>query len=196
MRLKPLILLTFIECNTITDAANLAIDILARLPIIDPIAVADVEAELGAVPPDGMLHEPWENGQEGRIEGPGVDLLRHQGNNVGAAAWPVARNAIEMVGAEPGQDPGAVQEIVHQGVNGDHGGADFAPGLVTPRGRQQDAGQGHGQHLVGHAVDLPERSNKSFAQPGGAVGIMRAVGFPQLPVDPADQVAIGNVANT
>ena len=100
-----------------------------------------------------------------------------------------------MVGAEPGQDPGAVQKVVHQRVDGDHGGADLPPGLVTPRRRQQDAGQGHGQHLVGHAVDLPERSNKSFAQPGRAVGIMRPVGFSQLPVDPADQIAIGNVAN-
>ena len=138
MRFKPLILLAFIEYNTITDAANLAIDILARLPIIDPVAVADVEAELGAVPPDGMLHEPWENGQEGRIEGPGVDLLSHQGNNVSAAAWPVAPRAIGVFSLEPIQDPGAVQEIVHQGVDGDHGGADLPPKVVTARGWIQD----------------------------------------------------------
>jgi hypothetical protein len=69
-----LILLTFIQSNAITDVANLAIDIVARLPVIDPVAVANVEAELGAVPPDCVLHEPRENGREDRIERPGVKI--------------------------------------------------------------------------------------------------------------------------
>jgi hypothetical protein len=185
----------FIQSNAITKTANLAIDILAGLPVIDPVAVADVEAELGAVPPDGVLHEPRENGRERRIEGPGVNLLGHQTNNVSAAAWPVAARPIEMVGVEPSQDPGALQKVVHQGVDGDHRGADLPPGLVTPRRRQQDAGQGHGQHLVRHPVDLPQRLDQGGAQPGRAVGIMRAVGFSQLPVDPADQITIGDVAD-
>ena len=98
-----MILHTFIQSYTITDVANLAIDIVARLPIIDPVAVAHVEAELSAVPPDGVLHKPRENGREGRIKAPGVNSLGHQGNNVSAATWPVARRAIEMVGAEPSQ---------------------------------------------------------------------------------------------
>ena len=102
-RFKLLILLMFIQSNAITKPANLAIDIVTRSPVIDPVAVADVEAELGAVPPDGVLHEPRKKGRERRIESPGVDLLGHQGNNVGAAAWPVAASTIEMVGAEPGQ---------------------------------------------------------------------------------------------
>ena len=185
----------FIQSDAITKTANLAIDIVARSPIIDPVAVADVEAELSAVPPDGVLHEPRENAREGRIEGPGIDLLGHQGNNVGAATRPVAGSAIEMVGAEAGQDPGAVQKVVHQGVDGDHGGADLPPSLVPARGRQQDAGQGHGQHLVRHPVDLPQRSNKSLPQPGRAVGIIRAINSPQLAINPVDQIAIGDVAD-
>ena len=62
-------LLTFIQSNAITKAANLAIGIVARLPIIDAIAVANVKTKLGAVPPDGVLHEPRKHGREGRIEG-------------------------------------------------------------------------------------------------------------------------------
>jgi hypothetical protein len=137
-----LILLTFIQSNAITDVANLAIDIVARLPVIDPVAVANVEAELGAVPPYGVLYEPRENGREGRIEGPGVDLLGHQGNNVGATVWPVAASAIEMVGAEPGQDPGAVQK---------HGGADLPPSLITPRA----ASRTHDNVMVSTLSDTP-----------------------------------------
>jgi hypothetical protein len=55
----------------------LAIDIIARLAIINPIAVADVEARLGAVSPDRMLNEPRKQLREPRIELPGVDPLRH-----------------------------------------------------------------------------------------------------------------------
>jgi hypothetical protein len=90
-----LILLTLFQGNAVTKTANLAIGIVARLPIIDPVAVANVEAKLGAVPPDSVLHEPWKHGREGRIKALGVNLLGHQGNNVGATAWPIARGAIE-----------------------------------------------------------------------------------------------------
>ena len=52
---------------------NLAVDVVARLPIIDPIAVADIEARLGAVPPDRVLDEPREWLRKARIELPGID---------------------------------------------------------------------------------------------------------------------------
>ena len=84
----------FIQSYAITKPANLAIDIVARLPVIDPVAITHVEAELDAVPPNSVLYEPRKKGREGRIEGPGVDLLGHQGNNVGATAWPVAASTI------------------------------------------------------------------------------------------------------
>ena len=100
-----------------------------------------------------------------------------------------------MVGLEPCQDAGADQKVVHQGVDGNHAGADLVPEVQALRGGQQDAGQGHGQDLVRHAVDLPERSDQSFPQPGGPVGLVGLVGTSELPVDPADQIAIGDVAN-
>jgi hypothetical protein len=46
----------------------LAIDVRARLGVINPIAVADIEAGLGAVPPDGVLDEPGKDGREVRIK--------------------------------------------------------------------------------------------------------------------------------
>jgi hypothetical protein len=63
----------YIEYTTITMTSNLAIDVVARLAIINPIAVANVEAGLGAVPPDCMLDEPRKRLREIWIELPGID---------------------------------------------------------------------------------------------------------------------------
>ena len=113
---------------------NLAVDVRARLPIIDPIAVADVEAGLGAVPPDRVLDEPRKRLRKPGIELPGLDPLRHGINNVGAAANLVAGCTIGMVGLEPCQDAGADQKVVHQGVDGDHADADLVPEAQAFRG--------------------------------------------------------------
>ena len=69
---------------------DLAIDVAARLPIINPIAITDVEARLGAVPPDRVLDEPRKRLRKPGIELPGIDPLRHSIYNVGAAASPIA----------------------------------------------------------------------------------------------------------
>ena len=174
---------------------NLAVNVRARLPIIDPSAVADVEAGLGAVPPDGMLNEPRKRLRKPGIELPGIDPLRHALHNVGAAAGLVAGRTIRMIGLESCQDAGADQKVVHQSIDGNHAGADFVPEVQALRGRQQDARQGHGQNLVRDAVDLPERSDDSFAQSGEPVRAGWIIGTLELPVDPADQIAIGDVAN-
>src|SRR5271166_1058064 len=93
---------------------NLALDVVARLPIIDAIAVADVEAGLGAVPPDRVLDEPWKRLRKAGIELPGIDPQGHGIDNVGAAAWLVAGCAIRMVGLESCQDASADQKVVYQ----------------------------------------------------------------------------------
>ena len=87
-------LLSIIKYYTITMTTNLAIDVVARLPIIDPIAVADVEARLGAVPPDRVLDEPRKRLRKPGIELPGIDPPRHGIYNVGAAAGLVAGRTI------------------------------------------------------------------------------------------------------
>src|SRR3974390_2226380 len=100
---------------------------MARLPIIDAIAVADVEAGLGAVPPDRVLDEPRKRLRKPGIELPGIDALGHGVYNVGASASLVAGCTIGMVGRESCQDASADQKVVHQGIDGNHAGADLAP---------------------------------------------------------------------
>ena len=144
---------------------------------------------LGAVPPDRVLDEPRKRQRKPGIKLPGIDPLGHGLDNVGAAASLVAGRTIRMVGLEPCQDAGADQKVVHQGVDGNHAGANLLPEVQAFRGGHQDAGQGHGQDLVRDAVDLPERANQSFPQSGEPVGARRVIGALELPVDPADQVA-------
>src|SRR5258708_21951825 len=109
-----LILLT-IERNSIANINNLTADILARLAVIDAIAIADIEAALGAIPPDRVLDEPGKDRGERGVEGAGIDPFSH------------TSRAIGVLGAEPVQDAGAVQKVVNEGVDGDHAGADLAP---------------------------------------------------------------------
>ena len=89
-----LLLLSSVQNYTITITMNLAVEVCARLAIIYPIAVADFEAGLGAVPPDRVLDEPGKRLRKSGIEPPGVDPLRHLTYNVGAAARLVAGRTI------------------------------------------------------------------------------------------------------
>ena len=127
---------------------NLAIDVRARLAIINAIAVAHVEARLGAIPPDRMLDEPRKRLRKARIKLPSINPLRQLLYNVGAAASLVAGCTIKMLSIEPFQDAGADQKIVHQGVDGNHAAADLVPEVQAFRGAQQDGRQAHGQDLV------------------------------------------------
>ena len=70
--------------------------VLATVPVIEPVAVADVEALLAAIPPDRELHEPGENGWEGRIERTGVDLLGSTGNDFGACGEEASAEVISI----------------------------------------------------------------------------------------------------
>ena len=86
-----------------------------------------------------------------------------------------------------------MQEIVDQRINRNQVHADFQPPRANVSGADQNAGQGHGQHLVGNAVDIAQRFNQGppdALEPVGGGFVGR-----QPVVDPADQVAIGNVAN-
>jgi hypothetical protein len=56
------------------------------MPIIDSIAVANIEALLIAIPPDGVLHEPGKDLRKCAVELPCVDLAGNRSNDVGAAA--------------------------------------------------------------------------------------------------------------
>src|ERR1039457_3654412 len=105
---------------TVALRIQLAVSILAGVPVVNTVAVANVQIALRAVPPDRVLHEPGKGLRECSVERPGIDPGRNRSYNVGTAIWPVAGGTIGMFGTEPVQDAGAVQEVVHQRVNGDH----------------------------------------------------------------------------
>ena len=73
--------------------------VVAMGVVVDAIAVANVEAVLGAIPPDRALHEPRKRRRGGRIELAGIDICGEQTENVSASAGPVAALAIGMLGS-------------------------------------------------------------------------------------------------
>jgi hypothetical protein len=174
---------------------NLTVRIVARLSIIDPIAIAHSNAALGAIPPDRVLHEPGKHHRECGIESARIDPFRDCLNNVSAAAAPVACRAVGVGGAEPMQDAGAVQKVVHQRIDDDHAGSNLAPEPHPVGSAKQEGRQGHGQHLVGDAINFAQRRDEGSSHAGQSVRTSRAVRRLQLLVNPADQIAIGNVAN-
>ena len=165
------------------------------MPVIEPVAVADVEALLAAIPPNGELHEPRKYLREGAVELASIDPLGDQANNIGATARPVTIGAVGMRGFEPIQHTGSVQKVVYQGVNGDHARANFEPFGAAVSSADQNAGQRHGEHLVGNPVDIAHWFNQSIACLGQGVWRGLVVYLLQSVVDPADQVAIGDIAN-
>jgi hypothetical protein len=117
------------------------VPIVATAIVVDAIAVANGEAVPGAIPPDRVLHEPGKRRREGRIELPSIDVRREQAENAGAPSRPVALVSVRMVGAQPLQDPGSVQEIMDQGVDRHEGCADFDPQRPSLAGAQQQRRQ-------------------------------------------------------
>jgi hypothetical protein len=122
-----LIITLYFRRNTITNTIDLTVDVVARLAIINAIAVADIEAELAAVSPDRVLNEPGEGLGERWVELPGIDLVGNGLNDLSTAALLITGRPIGMDGIEALQDPGPVQKVVHQRIDGDHAGADLVP---------------------------------------------------------------------
>jgi hypothetical protein len=78
--------------------------VVATGVVVDAIAVTNVEAVLGAIPPDRALHEPRKRRRERRIELPRINVRREQAENAGASSRPVAAVSVRMVGGETSQD--------------------------------------------------------------------------------------------
>jgi hypothetical protein len=108
---------------------------------------------------------------------------------------PVAGRAIQVVRVEPSQNAGPVQKIVHQRIDRDHAAADLDPEDQLFGSAEQEGGQGHGEDLVRDTVDLPHRLDQGRRHSRQPVRARRTVGGLQLGVDPADQIAVGNVAD-
>ena len=70
-----------------------------------------------------------------------------------------------MVGFQLAENAGAMQEVVYQRVDRDHHGAGFDPGQALGITGQEQLRERHRQHLVRHAVDVPERLEQCLTQP-------------------------------
>jgi hypothetical protein len=138
------------QSYAITASKQLAMRVVATGVVVDTIAVADVEAVLGAIPPDRALHEPWKRRGEGRIELSSIDVGREQAENASAPSRPVAAVSVRVVGAQPPQDPGSVQEIMDEGVDSHKGRANFEPQRPSLSRAQQQRRQCHRQYFVCH----------------------------------------------
>ena len=115
---------------------QLAIGNLARLAVVNSVAVAQIETFRGAKSPDGVLDKTWEYLWKALIEGPGIDPVCGTSDDLSTATVGVAGRAIPMGNPAAVQNACAVQKIVHQGIDGDHGRADLAPAFKTCGGCQ------------------------------------------------------------
>ena len=111
---------------------QLTVAVVAAAPVVDSIAVADIEATLAAVPPDRELHEPGKGLGELGIERSRVDAVGNALDQVGAAMRSVASRPVGMVSIEPVQDASAMQEIMHERIDNDEPSARLEP-HVSPR---------------------------------------------------------------
>jgi hypothetical protein len=183
---------------TATFTEDLAIAVFTRLAVIDAIAVANVKAVSGAKAPNRVLHEPRKHPRKPRVKGASVDLGGGRPNDLGAAAFAIAADAIAMGSATILNDAGAMQKVMDQGVDGDHAFAGLEPMRPTIRGPKQQPGEGHGEDLVGDPVDIPQRADQPLLAVCGEVyagGDRSESRMIQPVVDPADQVIVGNVTD-
>jgi hypothetical protein len=121
-----------VQFDAITAAVQLTVQIFATNLVIDPVAVADIEATLAAVPPDRELHEPGKGLRKLRIERSRVNVVGNALDQVGAAMQSVASRPVGMVSIEPVQDASAMQEIMHERIDNDEPSARLEP-HVPPR---------------------------------------------------------------
>jgi hypothetical protein len=117
---------------------QVAIVDLASFAVRNSVAIAQIETFRGAIPPDGVLDKTREYLWKARIEGAGINTICGSSDNLGTATHGVAALAVPMGNAAVFLNAGAVQEIVHQGVDSDHNLSGLEPnGPVVARSDQQ-----------------------------------------------------------
>src|SRR6202012_5061751 len=130
---------------------QIAIRDFAWLSVVNSIGIAEIEAISRAEPPNCVLNKPRESGRKLRVEGACINQLRNGPDNLGAATGGVTGRAVAVRSATTRLDSGAVEEVVHQGVNGNHGFPGLEPNRPMAARPDQQAGQRHGEYLVGYA---------------------------------------------
>lgn len=121
------VLLLLFQWLTATFIEQLAITVLARLAVIDAVAIADVEAVGGTKAPNGVLYKARKRFRKSPIKGAGVDLRCDRPNDLGTATKGLAARAIAMGSTAIFEDAGAMQKVMDQGIDGDHAFAGLEP---------------------------------------------------------------------
>ena len=75
---------------------QVAVADLAGLPVVNSVAVAQVQAVACAKPPDGVLYKPREPLRKYVVQGARIDTAGHGPDDLGAATWAVTSSAISM----------------------------------------------------------------------------------------------------
>ena len=75
---------------------QVAITDLTGSPVVNSIAITQVEAVERAQPPNGILHEPGEPLRECRVQGARIDTASHGPDDLRAATRAVTSGAIGM----------------------------------------------------------------------------------------------------
>ena len=138
--------------------------VVATGVVVDAIAVANVEAVLGAVPPDRALHEPRKRRREGRIELASIDVGREETENVSASARPVAP-ARRTDGRRQSRRriPVRCRKLWTRVSTATKVAPTSTPQRPLLAGAQQQGRQRHRQDLVGNAVDVAQRTDDGLA---------------------------------
>jgi hypothetical protein len=79
----------------------LAVNVIARLAVVDAIAVTHAAAILRAIPPNRMLNKAGKYRRKARVELTGVDMAGNHLQNIGTITGLVAPRPILMARIEP-----------------------------------------------------------------------------------------------
>ncbi len=111
--------------------------VLARLAIVNSVAITLVHPGERTVLPHCQLDEPGRDAWVRDAEGAGIDLLGNNRKNFGTPSDRIAPRSIGVIGRKSTENAGAMQEIVHQSIHDDKAGTDIDPALATRSDQQQ-----------------------------------------------------------
>ena len=117
---------------------QVAVRDLARFSVVDSVAIAKVQAVSRAKSPNRVLYEPRKCRREFWVEGAGVNLIGNGSDDLGAATTRVTRGPVGVRDTAVLEDAGAVQKVMYERIDGDHGFAGFQPNWTfVPRANEQ-----------------------------------------------------------
>lgn len=129
------------------------------IAVVDPIAVADVQLQLSAIPPDRVLYEAWKELWVARIELSCVDQRSYSLYDLGAAVLLITSWSVSVLCFEPAQYSRSVHERMYQPVDGVHIHASLQPLWFGRRSGRQNMRQRHVQDLIGDTEQVAEGLN-------------------------------------